>query len=258
MRAILRSTVLLQSVPFLCERNKDTIWNRLTTGSIFVYDESSPYYENLIIDKQISLIGGDKETTIIDGTRSDSVIYILKDNVSIASFTVQNGSRDDYRRAGIEIYSCNNRIIGNIITNNLNGIHSLFAGVLNDEGNNTFIDNLVIGNDLDAFCFHNSHNLIQHNLIENNEGGIELWINSIGNTIEKNNFINNTYNAILCYSSFNRWKNNYWDDWIGLRNPLMKLCPKVIVKKIILFNKIRFIPWFNFDWHPAQEPYTIT
>jgi len=237
---------------------QDAIDHSSDRDIVFVYDDSSPYYENLIIDKQISLIGEDKETTIIDGTRSDSVIYILKDNVSIASFTVQNGSRDDYRRAGIEIYSCNNRIIGNIITNNLNGIHSLFAGVLNNEGNNTFIDNIVIANDLDAFCFHNSHNLIQHNLIENNEGGIELWINSIGNTIEKNNFINNTYNAILCYSSFNRWKNNYWDDWIGLKNPLMKLCPKVIVKKIILYNKIRFIPWFNFDWHPAQEPYTIT
>jgi hypothetical protein len=46
------------------------------------------------------VIGEDKDTTIIDETYSDSVIYILKDNVSITFFTVQNGSRDDYRRAG--------------------------------------------------------------------------------------------------------------------------------------------------------------
>jgi parallel beta-helix repeat protein len=224
---------------------------------VFVYDDSSPYYENLIIYKQIYLIGEAKETTIIDGTRSDSVIYIIKDNVSIRGFTVQNGSRDDYRRAGIEFYSCNISIIGNIITNNLIGIHSLFAGAMNHAGKNTFRDNHVIGNDLDAFCIHSSHNIIQHNHIEDNKGGISLFINCVDNTVEENNFINNTNNAAFCYSRFNRWKNNYWDDWIGLTHPLLKLCPKIIIKKIAINQNFTSLPWFNFDWHPAQEPYDI-
>jgi parallel beta-helix repeat protein len=77
------------------------------------------------------------------------------------------------------------KIVNNIITNNRVGIHLLFAGSLNDEGDNTFIDNIVINNDMDAFCVHSSHNIILHNHIENNDGGIAMWINSISNTVEK-------------------------------------------------------------------------
>ncbi len=44
----------------------------------------------------------------------------------------------------------------------------------------------------------------------------------------------------------NTWDANYWDDWIGLKSPLFKMMP-------------RYIPLgFNFDWHPASEPYDIS
>lgn len=224
--------------------------------TIYVYDGT--YYENIVITKKINLVGKDKNTTIIDGSRNNSVIYIIADEVSISGFTIQNGSRDDYRRAGIEIYSCNNRIIGNIIKNNRVGVHLLFAGALNHEGNNTFINNIVIGNDMDAFCIHSSYNFIWHNHIENNDGGIWLQVNAIGNTIEENNFINNGYNAAFCKARFTHWNGNYWDDWIGLKNPLLKCFPKIIVKKIVLMNKFTSVPWVNLDRHPASKPFTIT
>jgi hypothetical protein len=42
--------------------------NQANNGdNIYVYDDSSPYYENLYIDKSISLIGENKDSTIIDG-----------------------------------------------------------------------------------------------------------------------------------------------------------------------------------------------
>ena len=37
--------------------------------TVYVYDDSSPYYENLNVSKSIYLIGEDKNTTIIGGNR---------------------------------------------------------------------------------------------------------------------------------------------------------------------------------------------
>ena len=48
--------------------------------TVFVYNDSSPYYENIWINKSINLIGEDKETTIICNERKYyECIYILKD-----------------------------------------------------------------------------------------------------------------------------------------------------------------------------------
>jgi hypothetical protein len=44
--------------------------------TIFVYNDSSPYYENLIINKSIKLIGENRDTTIIDG-RGRNVVEII-------------------------------------------------------------------------------------------------------------------------------------------------------------------------------------
>jgi hypothetical protein len=45
------------------------------------------------------------------------------------------------------------------------------------------------------------------------------------------------------------WKENYWDTWSGV-GP--KLIPGVFV-----FGETLILPWFNFDWKPALEPYDI-
>ena len=43
-------------------------------GTVFVYDDSSPYNENLNVDKSINLIGEDRNTTIINTSYSYLVI----------------------------------------------------------------------------------------------------------------------------------------------------------------------------------------
>jgi parallel beta-helix repeat protein len=54
------------------------------------------YYEHLTIDKSISLVGENKENTIIDGEGYVKVIYVSGDNVSISGFTIQNGNYTIY------------------------------------------------------------------------------------------------------------------------------------------------------------------
>ena len=79
--------------------------------TIFVYDDSSPYYCNIVIDKSISLIGEDKNTTIINGKWSREVVYIKKfDRVTVSGFTIRGAE------VGICLKSNNNIITDNIIT----------------------------------------------------------------------------------------------------------------------------------------------
>ena len=73
-------------------RIQDAIDNASNGDTVFVFDDSSPYYENVNILRSIDLIGEDKNTTIIDGqnkTGFDTVL-IARHNVTISGFTIQH------------------------------------------------------------------------------------------------------------------------------------------------------------------------
>lgn len=190
-------------------------------NSIFVYN--GIYYENIEIDKRITLIGEDAEKTIIDGKNKLNVIWIETSSVNISGFTIQNGYysgifiSDNYART---ISNC--KIFENIIKNCSYGI--TLSGT--------------------------NHCLIYNNSISNNkEIGLsitnkiyyprtpETWITySTNNVIYLNQFINNNLSAYesnntdtdprlepwKSYSNVtnnNMWYNeglelgNYWDDY---------------------------------------------
>lgn len=222
---------------------------------VFVFNGT--YYENIVIIKKIDLIGEDKNNTIIDGMRNGSVVYIIGVGVTLSGFTLQNSSREYYTHAGIELYSGDNHIEDNIVTNNRVGIHLLFAKGLIPKGDNTLNNNIVIGNDKDAFCVHCSCNNILSNHIEDNGGGVFLQQFARFNKVDKNNFINNGYSAGHFIAIFNSWDSNYWDDWIGLENPILQLFPKMIPKYFGFMGEFKKIPWPSFDFHPVSEPYDI-
>jgi len=237
-------------------RIQDAIDNASDGDTVFVYDDSSPYYENVIVNKSINLVGENKDTTVIDGNRS---IYVSVDWVTISEFTIQ---------CGIFLDSCGNNIISdNIICNrSWNGIE------LSYSCNNIITDNKVLDNVHGIDLFHSSNNIISDNIISNSIGiiilfssnnnitgnkisncfcGIILFFSS-KNIIEKNNFIGNKRHAIFSYLwrnilIENCWDSNYWDKWIGFG-------PKLIFGRMGLSG---YIPWVNFDWHPAKEPYDI-
>ena len=59
--------------------------------TVFVYNYSSPYFEHLVIAKEINLVGQNTLTTIINGCENYSVILVKASNVTITNFTLQNG-----------------------------------------------------------------------------------------------------------------------------------------------------------------------
>ena len=108
--------------------------------------------------------------------------------------------------------------------------------------------NCIINNDYDGiFLLRTSKIVINQNDISQNQGfGLFLIDASSQNLIYNNNFINNKICAFFLNCKNNKWNGNYWN------RP--RLLPKPIFGTIGTYN---IIPWLNFDWHPAQEPYDM-
>jgi len=203
---------------------QDAINDAVDGDTVFVYDDSSPYDEQIFIDKPIALIGEDKETTIIDGSSFQSVIDILSNWVTITDFTIQNDASDPYWNFEINIRSNHVEISDNIIKN-LEGNSPGFTVGINIEGefvnvsNNTIFTNkfginasggkMIIQKNSFIDCYHYGivfveycyDTIISQNYIENCIDGIGINSRLTNNThIEDNtivitNFDNMQYGA---------------------------------------------------------------
>lgn len=70
--------------------------------TVFVYDDSSPYYEHVVVRTAVTLIGEARNTTVIDGGRSGTVVCLLSDDILFSGFTVRNGGTNE----GDALVSC--------------------------------------------------------------------------------------------------------------------------------------------------------
>jgi len=103
---------------------QQAINNASNGDTIFV--RAGTYYENIIIDKPLSLVGENRDTTVIDGSHARNVVYIIASNVSVTEFTIRNSGNQS--NAGVLLgqmwnYQCANvNISGNEISGNQYGI----------------------------------------------------------------------------------------------------------------------------------------
>jgi nitrous oxidase accessory protein len=233
-------------------RIQDAIDNASDGDTVFVYNGT--YYEVLVVNKTFSLIGEDRDTTIIDGGWGINVVDVSSDGVSISGFTIRNGvfaiclvtssdntimdntaSNSGY---GISLQSSsnntvtgnnvnsnsdwgivldtssNNTVTGNIVSNNNVGI------LLIDSSNNTIIGNTAnSNNDYGIILGISNNNIITGNTASNTDFGIYLDGFSNNNYLFHNNLLNNTQNA--ADDGSNIWDNgypsggNYWSDYTG-------------------------------------------
>ena len=141
--------------------------------TVFVYDDSSPYYENVVVDKSINLVGENMDTTVIDGGGIGDVVNIISDLVDIRGFTIQDSEQSTSYDAGINLASNYSTITNNILSNNNWG-----ADVRNSN-----------------------HNIISDNIIRFNSGGAINLVFSTDNTISKCNISNNGIRGIMLWGS---------------------------------------------------------
>ena len=184
---------------------QDAIDSATDGDTVFVYDDSSPYYENIVVNKSIILLGEHRDTTVIDGDGGLMVIYLAEmafvESVLVSGFTIQNG------RAGI-VYDTGINNLGshffsmkcehhtsagfynNILTNNNVGISVGWWSLYIDLFNNIISNNEYgISSDNSMYCW------IYDNTIMDNDNGIYF---SSGNTNDLfNNNITNNKNGII-------------------------------------------------------------
>ena len=185
---------------------QDAINNANDGDNVFVYDDSSPYYENIIINKSISIFGENKYSTIIDGDETGGhVVRIVVNEVHLTGFTIQNsgGIPND---AEICIGSNNNVISDNQISciphhgetgiwiNHASG-NQIFGNTIEHHHygvwlENSFNNNITLNTISDMWSYaiilgDSYDNIIYKNMICNNSGGIYLR-DSCNNIISQN------------------------------------------------------------------------
>ncbi len=196
---------------------QDAIDNASAGDTVFVYDDASPYYENVIVDKSIALIGEDKQTTVLDGekTLNEPVINITANGVMVQGFTIRNRWYN-----GIMISSNNNLITHNIIKDNSIGIvlNGWIPGILHYSNSSIVEDNDIYENrETGVYVIYSYFNTISNNRISSNSDGIYLGLCQ-GNLVTLNNITKNEGTGIWIISATNNTilKNNIIDNHLGI------------------------------------------
>jgi parallel beta-helix repeat protein len=163
-----------------------------------IFVEEGTYYENVIVNKTISLMGENRHTTIIDGNRTGVVLYVEADNLKLSGFTIRNAGGWTYPGFGVILNNSDGcTIYGNIITlNPAGGIWITNESSGNLIYNNQILDNgsrppdLRCGNGIELW--HSNNNIISNNSISNNVVSGTVMDSSHSNIVNHNTFTNNS------------------------------------------------------------------
>jgi parallel beta-helix repeat protein len=167
--------------------------------TVFVY--SGIYYENVIVDKTIILMGEHRDATIIDALGNGDVIQVTADWVNISGFSIINGS------SGIKLDSVRNcRVFDNNASDSNDGI-VLLTSDYNILANNIGTQNRMPLNGSGFYILFSSDNIIINNTFSYWDDGIHL-IQSHDNNIKCSNFSYNRDGIVIGGSSYNNIVNN--------------------------------------------------
>jgi nitrous oxidase accessory protein len=168
--------------------------NNANEGDI-IFVRNGTYYEHVIVNKTVSLVGECNVETILDGLGSSNCVDIKANNVTMSGFTVRNCSYNaigiwDYNNATLTCNILTNSNIGVFIANGQNvtvGNNTLANGTCgimcagscrcNTISQNT-LRYCVVGIDVHAVI---GPTVIESNLIQSSIG-IGIWMSDAPNT----------------------------------------------------------------------------
>lgn len=222
----------------------------LRDGNIYTFTDN--IYSPIVVEKDDVVIDGEGYT--LQGNGSGYGIHLIRrSHVTIRNMAIKKfdtgirafGSRNNNISAnyiahnqgnGISLDSGVNTLFGNTITNNgANGVLLYFSNYNTIRGNNitdnkrgidiygsqynSMSGNSVTNNSIVGLWFFGSpYNYLLGNNIIDNEKSIDFQMDSLGNTIYYNNFVNNEL-LLADVGSVNKWDNdtvgNYWSDYKG-------------------------------------------
>lgn len=161
---------------------------------IVVLGTGTPYAENLLVNKTVTLIGQDTGSglPVIDGG-GGKAINITSESVHISYFVIENAS------SGINASTNSNIIEHNRIdSGNGSGIY------IKEASSNRINDNIItseeVGIFLDNYAMHDAKHQLQNNTIVSNHKSIILY-DSYNNTISNNTLTSGADTAIMVFNA---------------------------------------------------------
>ncbi len=176
--------------------------NNANDGDIILV-RAGIYYENVVVNKTVSLIGERKETTIIDGGGNGVVVNVTSSKTDITRFTIRNSGRY-FPNSSICLYYAN---FMNITDNMMES--SCYGILLYSSSSNTISGNNMINNSGHGIVLHeSSSNTINRNNLTNNDSDAMNLFRSDKNCVYDNNIVNNDYGIWMDESSHNLFIHN--------------------------------------------------
>jgi len=176
--------------------NYSTIQDAINASSdgdtVFVFDRSSPYHGNIVVDRSIRVIGEDKNSTSIVGVAGSpdhSAVIISADKVFLSGFTIE-------KLAGLYavwVIGNESNITDNIIDDFWYGVYIYPDLTEKDSNKNKIYHNIIKNCFIGVSVYRSSNSMISFNSINtcemDNRYGGGISITNGDNTVISNNEI---------------------------------------------------------------------
>jgi parallel beta-helix repeat protein len=203
------------------------------------------FYEHVVINKTLTLIGEENFTSIIDGTNNGTVVEITADNAVIKNLKLQN-SGYGWNRNGFYVHDANNITIESNFLHNV--CHNIKIGFSN---NSRILENIIngtmtaptmygirienstnctaIGNKVSdcvgAIHLQNTTNsIVARNIIFNNSQGLRFYSPCQNNEVFENIILNNMNDGMISVMPpDNTFANNtiFHNNFVNNTNPFI-------------------------------------
>jgi parallel beta-helix repeat protein len=130
-----------------------------------IYVKTGTYYENVVVNKTVLLVGQDRDTTIIDSNGTGDTLRVVANNVTVTGFTIQGSTNYGLILAGTK----NSFIYGNLVKNN-------HWGFFSRGSSNTIVENNTVVNNTAGIQINDSNEFfLRNNNITRNKYNFGVW-----------------------------------------------------------------------------------
>ena len=250
--------------------------------TVFVFN--GLYDERIIVNRSIDVIGESNENTIINSVNGRTAVKIIDSGISFENFKITASTYSGPEYAGIHMRPSNEITVSNNVI-----FSAFYYGILGETlGDSLIIRNEILQSEIGIMIKNSPNNVIKRNMIiaRREDHGSGIWLSeSHFNVCEYNDIsdfvdgiaFSDSYSSRIYHNNFRGlfrrglyfittdfthisdffvW-NNYYSDWIGLKNPSMQFLPYSFFRGYFFGNLIFYIPIPAFDWHPAKQPFDI-
>jgi nitrous oxidase accessory protein len=176
-----------------------------------IYVKNGTYYENVVVNKTVSLVGENRTTTTIRGYGNNTIVHIAASDVNLREFSIHNGS------LGVRVYNSLDVIVRDnvvafndevgILIESSSGIE-ISGNILESNGDygvnvqasssSILSDNNVTDNGLGIYLYYSTENTVMNNKL-NNVDDIQLWRSHDNNM--SHNDMTGAWNGFELFSS---------------------------------------------------------